>query len=217
MTESDRLQSENPKDLIRKGIRDTNQIKSLQLEQDLEKYEFFTSFQQPIVDEFVSHFRKGGGKFFPFPKDQIYANLELFLKKQNYNTLMALTPNLHPFLEKRNIPFVNVIPYGEPVDAALVFSDMLVACSGSIGFSPRTILYPSIKNLAKDVIVMTRSRCVFPNHAAAIEYQESLGNKVNTSMVEFVTPESISDEEGHPVYTPQHPRFFVFMVQDDDE
>ncbi|MBR4136411.1 MAG: hypothetical protein IKU03_08395 [Bacteroidales bacterium] len=215
--DTDRLQSENSKDVVRKSLRDTNHIKTLQLEQDLEKYSFFSTFQQPIVDEFVAHFRNGGGKFFPFPKDQIYANLELFLKKQHYNTLVALTPNLHPFLEKRNIPFVNVIPFNEPADAALVFSDMLVASSGSIGFTPRTILYPSVKNLAKDVIVMTRSRCVFPNYAAAMDYQHSLGPDAKTSIVEFVTPHEELDEEEKPVYSPQNPRFFVFMVQDDVE
>ena len=54
--DSDRLHSENPKDLIRKEIRDTNQIKTLQVEQNLEKNMFFSEFNQPIVDEFVSHF-----------------------------------------------------------------------------------------------------------------------------------------------------------------
>ncbi|MBR6333877.1 MAG: hypothetical protein IKR77_05740 [Bacteroidales bacterium] len=215
--DSDRLHSENPKDLIRKEIRDTNQIKTLQVEQNLEKNMFFSEFNQPIVDEFVSHFRAAGGKFFPFPKDQIYTNLELFLKKQKYQTVAALTPNLHHFLTKREIPFVQVVPYNEPADVALVFSDMLVACSGSIGFSPRTILYSSIKNIAKDVVVMTRSRCVFPNHAAAMVYQHSLGEQAHNAIVEFVTPELVTNEEGKPVYTPQNPRFFVFMVQDDVE
>lgn len=213
--DTDSLPTEKPKDVIRKRMRDVNHIKSLQNEQDLEKYAFFSTFQQPIVDEFVQHFRAGGGKFFPFPKEVIYNSLAQFLEKQKYNSLVALTPNIHAFLQKRGIPFTNVVPFGEPADAAIVFSDMLIACSGSVGFSPRTILYPSIRNIAKDIIVMTRSRCVFPTHADAMAYVLSHGDDPDSAIVEFVTPKNVTDDEGNPVYTPQEPRIFVFLVQDD--
>ncbi|MCR4965551.1 MAG: hypothetical protein K6A41_07820 [Bacteroidales bacterium] len=213
--DSDKLHTEKPKDIIRRMTRDAKDIKNLQVEQDLEQFSFFSNFSQPVVDEFVQHFRENGGKFFPFPKDSIYQALAQFLQKQKYDSLVALTPNIHGFLEKRGIPFTNVLQSNEPADAVITFSDMLVACSGSVGFTPRTILYPSIRNLAKDIIVMSRTRCVFANHADAMAYQLSLGENAENGIVEFVTPKLILDEKGQPIYTPQDPRIFVFMVQDD--
>ena len=101
------------------------------------------------------------------------------------------------------------------MDAALFFSDVLVARSGAIGFSQSVSQYASVKNLAKDIIVVSRERCIFPDYESALEYQAKRNGQTPCPMTEFIVPTRPEEEiDGKPVYTPLHPRIILMLIEE---
>lgn len=165
--------------------------------------------------EFVENFRAAGGKYIPCTTQNMVQYLVKIAQGQQYNMLLNTSPNLGAYLDKYKVRHVNAINLNEPVDAALFFSDVLVARSGAIGFSQPVSQYASVKNLAKDIIVVSRERCIFPDYESALEYQVKRNGQTPYPMTEFIVPTRPEEEiDGKPVYTPLHPRIILMLIEE---
>ena len=165
--------------------------------------------------EFVENFRAAGGKYIPCTTQNMVQYLVKIAQGQQYNMLLNTSPNLGAYLDKYKVRHVNAITLNEPVDAALFFSDVLVARSGAIGFSQPVSQYASVKNLAKDIIVVSRERCIFPDYESALEYQCKRNGQTPYPMTEFIVPTRPEEEvDGKPVYTPLNPRIILMLIEE---
>jgi len=164
--------------------------------------------------QFVETFRAAGGKYIPCTTQNMVQYLVKIAQGQQYNILLNTSPNLGAYLDKYKVRHVNAVGLNEPVDAALFFSDVLVASSGAIGFSQPVSQYASVKNLAKDIIVVSRERCIFPDYESALAYQ-SKRNGTPYPMTEFVVPtRPEEEEEGKPLFTPLTPRIILMLIEE---
>ena len=203
------------KETIRKNIRNGLAYKSPSSVNVVDVAgELFPPISNLFV-EFVENFRAAGGKYIPCTTQNMVQYLVKIAQGQQYNMLLNTSPNLGAYLDKYKVRHVNAITLNEPVDAALFFSDVLVARSGAIGFSQPVSQYASVKNLAKDIIVVSRERCIFPDYESALEYQCKRNGQTPYPMTEFIVPTRPEEEvDGKPVYTPLHPRIILMLIEE---
>lgn len=168
-----------------------------------------------LLKEFVTRFRAAGGKYLPCSPTNLVSSLVRLIQSQKYNTVLNTSPDLGKYLSKYNIRCITSINGNETADAVIVFSESLVARSGSIGFSPVLNLYPSIKNLAKDVIVVSFERCLFSDMSQVLEYQRKRTPGTSFNLNEFILPTKPENVNGQIEYTPLDPRFILLLVLED--
>ncbi|MCQ2283738.1 MAG: hypothetical protein MJZ57_02415 [Bacteroidales bacterium] len=202
------------KESIRRNIRDalTNKKSISYMTPDL-TVPAFDAVEHPLTT-FVSNFRKAGGKLIPCTNMTLMNLLDKLIKSQKYNTLLNTSPNLGALLTKRNISFVNAIDPFYPADAVLCFSDMLVARTGGIGFTQHANRYVSVKNLARDIIVVSRDVCIYPELEQAMADQKRRYGEVQPPMMEFLSPAPQDDLGGIEKPQPTNPLFILFLVSD---
>lgn len=167
-----------------------------------------------LFTQFVETFRAAGGKYIPCTTQNMVQYLVKIAQGQQYSMLLNTSPNLGAYLDKYKVRHVNAVQLNEPVDAALFFSDVLVARSGAIGFSQPVSQYASVKNLAKDIIVVSRERCIFPDYESALEYQCKRNGQTPYPMTEFIVPTHPEEMDGKPVYTPLNPRIILMLIEE---
>lgn len=205
------------KEMIRKNIREAMSNKSYSNYAGVDlSSPVLDKIQNPVV-EFINNFRAAGGKFLPCGKNDFIKMMIHLVKSQHYDTLLNTNPKLGEYLNKYNVPHVNAINPNYPADAMLVFSDVLVARSGSVGFTQGVARYASVKNLAKDIIVVTRDVCVFEDMEDAIENLKKRHKNVQPPMVEFLTPTKPVNPAGTDDYQPTKPRFLMLMLAENVE
>lgn len=181
--------------------------------QDLNAEPIFPPIENRL-EEFITRFRSAGGKYIPCNTQNLVKYLVKIAQGQQYGTLLNTSPNLGQYLIKHQVRHVTAVSPMETVDAALFFSDMLIARTGAIGFTPSVTLYPSVKNLARDIIVVSRQRCIFSDMEDALAYQLKRNNNTTNSITEFITPTLPEEVDGKPVFTPQNPRFILMLVEE---
>ena len=167
-----------------------------------------------LFTQFVETFRAAGGKYIPCTTKNMVQYLVKIAQGQQYSVLLNTSPNLGAYLDKYKVRHVNAVNLNDPVDAALFFSDVLVARSGAIGFSQPVSQYASVKNLAKDIIVVSRERCIFPDYESALDYQSKRNGMTPSPMTEFVVPTRPEEVDGKPVYTPLNPRIILMLIEE---
>lgn len=201
------------KEIVRKHLRNAVRLNTSFADLDVQSDKL-----QPIPDlviEFVKNFREAGGKFIPCRPNDLVSRLIQLIQGLHYGNLLNTSPNLGKYLQKYKIPHFNAMNTYEPADAVLVFSDMLIARSGSIAFTQSISRYPSIKNLAKDIIIVSRERCIFQDVEHAMQYHLNRCHGA-TSMTEFLQPTKPEMMNGNPIYTPQNPRFILMMIAENE-
>lgn len=202
------------KESIRKNIRIalTNKASTKFLDRDLK-----TSGLEPIPDllrSFVLYYRAGGGKYILCSKSNLITRLVQLIKGQNYFNILNTNFNLKHYLDKHQIRYVEAINLTEPADAALLFSDMLIARNGSIGFTQSQNLYPSVKNIAKDLIIISSTRFLFSDIEKALDYRKRRYPKTTFAMTEFLRPVPPVEVEGIIQHTPFCPRYILLLVDE---
>ncbi len=169
--------------------------------------------ENPFV-EFVTRFRQAGGKFIPCVVQNMVEYLIKIIQGQKYGLVLNTNPNLAPYLKKHNVCYANAINANEPADAAIIFSDMLVARTGAIGFTQSIAQYASVKNLAKDIIVISRSRSIFVEMEDALAYLQQQSGNQTPPIVEFIIPTNPEEINGKPQYSLQQPRIVLVLVEE---
>lgn len=206
------------KEIIRKNLRNglTNK-KNVTMENPEEATPISTEIPN-LLTAFNEKFRNAGGKYLPCDKSNLVKTLVLICQKWGFNNLLNTSPNLGVYLNKYGVPHVNAIAPHEVADAAVIFSDILVARTGAIGFTQVTVQYPSIKNLARNLIIVSRERCIFPDMEDALAYQQQRDKDTKNSTIEFIIPRQLDkDANGKETFTGLNPRIILLMVEENPQ
>ncbi len=204
------------KESIRQNIRNalSNKMEVLNSELDMNMN---ADVYEPIANltaTFIEEFRRAGGLFVPCTNQDLIKILVRLCQSQKYGTVLSTSPFFSQYLAKHQIPFVTAISPNEPADAVLLVSNVLVARTGSLGFSQALNVYPSVKGLARDLIVISRERCVFQDLDDALNAQMRHGETNALSMTEFLRPSPIEKVDGIAQCTPVNPRIILLLVSD---
>ena len=206
------------KESIRQNIRNalSNKMEVVNAELDMN---INADVYQPIpnlVAFFVEKFRAAGGLYVPCTNQDLVSVLIRLCKSQKYGNVLSTSPFFSQYLEKYQVPYVTAISAVESADAAVVASNVLIARTGSVGFSQALNVYPSVRGLARDLIVISRERCVFQDLDDALNFQMRKNDNKAFPLTEFLLPTPIEKVDGVPQSTPVNPRIILFLVSDHD-
>jgi hypothetical protein len=162
--------------------------------------------------EFWQNFQTNGGKILRcHTRNDRIKYLQMLAQDQQYNVVLNTHNNLCGDLEQAQINYVNSVSVNMPIDAVVVLSTSLVARNGSIGFTQPVSRFVSMRNLALDVIVISRMVDIVPDMESALTRNLKFAQDAG---MEFITPEPLPKENGKEVRTPQHPRYILLLLDD---
>lgn len=162
--------------------------------------------------EFWQNFQANGGKILRcHTRNDRIKYLQMLAQDQQYNVVLNTHNNLCGDLEQAQINYVNSVSVNMPIDAVVVLSTSLVARNGSIGFTQPVSRFVSMRNLALDVIVISRMVDIVPDMESALTRNLKFAQDAG---MEFITPEPLPKENGKEVRTPQHPRYILLLLDD---
>ncbi|MBQ7550741.1 MAG: hypothetical protein IJT04_04335 [Bacteroidales bacterium] len=179
---------------------------------------------EDLLATFQKEFKSAGGKCITFEidrqkmEDKEYARNSIssiykYVKKEieigKYNTVLNTSAKLTRVLHAFEIQTVDSMPTGVPADAAIAYAEFLVARTGHIVLSQRKdqMLYPSINNLAKNLIILSSNSSIVPDlkhllTGLTYEEQDVANNSgqedFQFDMLELMRPQKLTDED----YTP---------------
>lgn len=199
------------KETIRKKIRHALSSKSLNKFPNIDLFsELFDQIDDTAM-AFATKFREEGGKFIPCKAGDFFPMLMKLIENQHYNSILASDDSLIKILKEHGKNVSKMMFNNMLTDMAIFRADLLIARSGSMCFSQKHTLYPSVKNLAKDVIVVARPNNIVPDLKTA---QFVLTEKYGAfDLMEIITPEKQQEtEEEETSNDATSPTFILFMV-----
>ena len=167
---------------------------------------------EDVQVEFWQNFQANGGKILRCHTRQDRLKfLKMLAEDQQYNVVLNTHNNLCGDLEQSQINYVNSISTSMPIDAVVVLSTALVARNGSIGFTQPISRFVSMRNLALDVIVISRMKDIVPDFETALLRNSKF---VMDAGMEFVTPTPLPKEDGKEVRTTKNPRYILLLLDE---
>lgn len=201
-----------PKEAMRKEIRHALANKGVNRFPDLDLSDDNNAPSADLMRDFVVQFRALGGKYLPCSKDQFSALMVKLLQSQNFPVLLNTKPQLSNMLKVNNINFVESIDVTMPADAAIVFCDTMIVSNCSFVFSPQNSLFPSVKTLATNLIIVAMANNIVPDLKTAFEVQMNRNEGKLYGMSEIITPTPLEMRDGKEVCSPLNPRYILVMV-----
>lgn len=186
-----------------------------------------------IYNTFNENFKAAGGKYVLFDLDSqapnsqksavqrnMFEYLKFEIEESKCHRVLNASAQLAPALSAFNIPTIDVLEASETVDAVVVYAEFLIARTGSIVFSQRNdlMLYPSVKNLAKNIIVLAYTSSIVPDLSHIIGRTISSTKEENRmeeydfdfDMMEIITPNKESEENP----TPSNPHITLILINE---
>lgn len=186
-----------------------------------------------LCDTFKDNFIAAGGKYSQYDLDsqapnsqraavqkQMFDFLKFEIQQSGSHKVLNASSHLAPALAAFDIPTVDVLDASETVDAVIVYAEFLIARTGSVVFSQRNdmMLYPSIKNLARNVIILAYANCIVPdlNHVLSQTIRSSKEDNrmeeydFDFDMMEVITP----TKEGNENPTPANPHVSLILINE---
>jgi len=172
-------------------------------------------FEKPdnLLAEFCSNFRNAGGKYIVCNKNNFVDYLYQLIVNQRYTTILNTNHSISPALTKRNLNYITCIDSHQQVDVAIVYSDMLIARTGSMLFTQKFSLYPSVRNITKDIIVVAFEKNLVPDIKDAFQIQQEKNQGILYDFSEIITPTKPVNEKGEENFSPLEPRFILLLIQ----
>ncbi len=162
--------------------------------------------------EFWQNFQANGGKILRCHTRQDRLDLlRRLAEDQQYNAVVCTHNNLCPDLEQAQMNYVNTLSSNTPMDAVVALSTTLVARTGSIGFTQPVSRFLSMRNIAKDVIVISRMSDIVPDIESALDRNKKFAQEAG---MEFVTPSVLPKVDNKEVRTPQQPRYILLLLDE---
>ena len=162
--------------------------------------------------EFWQNFQANGGKILRCHTRQDRLDLlRRLAEDQQYNAVVCTHNNLCPDLEQAQLNYVNTLSTNTPMDAVVALSTTLVARTGSIGFTQPVSRFLSMRNIAKDVIVISRMIDIVPDIESALDRNKKFAQEAG---MEFVTPSVLPKVDNKEVRTPQQPRYILLLLDE---
>lgn len=198
------------KEKIRKNIRHalTQKKSSSPLKIDTTT-PMFIKDEDP-VRSFVSNFRNSGGVFIPCTKDNFAERLLYLLNAKKYHFILNTNKSLNKILEGARVTFSDFIEPDKPVDAVIVYSDLLISRSGSLVFSQKHSLYPSVLNLGSDILVVALADHILEDIGSVFKVLKEKYDGKMYEFIEIITPSKKPDDQE---FTPQNPQIILFFIQ----
>jgi len=201
---------ENMRRRIRHALteKSTNKFPQIDLHAD--------PFEKPesIANEFLNNFRNAGGKFITCNRETFVDILYKLITGQRYTTILNTNSSIAPALTKRNIHYITSVNSHLQADAAIVYADALIARTGSMVFSQRFSLYPSVRNITKDIIVVAFTKNLMLDIKDAFGLQQEKNEGALYEFFEIITPTKPVNEKGEENYSPVEPRFILLLIQE---
>ena len=172
-------------------------------------------FEKPenLLAEFCTNFRNAGGKFIVCDKTNFVDILHKLIVGQRYGIILNTNHSISPALSKRNLNYITCIDSHQQVDAAIVYSDMLIARTGSMLFTQKFSLYPSARNITKDIIVVAFEKNLVPDIKDAFYLQQEKNQGILYDFAEIITPTKPVNDKGEENFSPLEPRFILLLIQ----
>lgn len=162
--------------------------------------------------EFWQNFQANGGKILRCHTRQDRLDLlRRLAEDQQYNAVVCTHNNLCHDLEQAQMNYVNTLSTNTPMDAVVALSTTLVARTGSIGFTQPVSRFLSMRNIAKDVIVISRMIDIVPDIESALDRNKKFAQEAG---MEFVTPSVLPKVDNKEVRTPQQPRYILLLLDE---
>jgi len=172
-------------------------------------------FEKPenVLAEFCDNFRDAGGKLIMCNKDNFVDYLHKLIVGQRYATILNTNHSISPALTKRNLNYLTCIDSHQQVDVAIVYSDLLIARTGSMLFTQKFSLYPSVRNITKDIIVVAFQKNLVLDIKDGFQLQQERNQGILYDFVEIITPTKPVNDKGEDNYSPLEPRFILLLIQ----
>jgi len=172
-------------------------------------------FEKPenLLAEFCNNFRNAGGKFIVCNKNNFVDILHKLIVGQRYTTILNTNHSISPALTKRNLNYITCIDSHQQVDVAIVYSDILIARTGSMLFTQKYSLYPSVRNITKNIIVVAFEKNLVFNLKDAFQLQQEKNQGIIYDLVEIITPTKPVNDKGEENYSPFESRFILLIIQ----
>ena len=162
--------------------------------------------------EFWQNFQANGGKILRcHTREDRLKFLKMLADDKQYNVVLNTHNNLCGDLEQAQVNYVNSITTSMPIDAVYVLSTALVARNGSIGFTQPISRFVSMRNLAFDVIVISRMVDIVPDFETALKRNAKFAKDAG---MEFITPTPLPKQNGKEVRTTKNPRYILLLLDD---
>ena len=134
------------------------------------------------------------------------------IKSQQYKSILNTSGSLDSQLTKNNIFYYNSIDCSSQVDAVIVYSNILIARTGSMIFSQKNSLYPSVRNLGKDMIVVAFTNHIIPDFKGALNAQQQINGAHIPSFSEIITPTLPELIDGKEFFPSSESRIILLLV-----
>ncbi len=200
------------KEKIRKNIRNALTVKRSNTPSNIDTTTPFFTPIEDLTTDFINNYRKAGGVYIKCSKNDFAEKLMFILEKKRYGTLLNTNKSLNRILEDGKIHYTDYIETDKPVDALIVYSDLLISRSGSLIFSQKYSLYPSILNLGSDLIAISFSNRIVEDLQTGIKVMESVYNGKPFEFFEVITPSIKKDQEEN---TPANPQIILFLIHNE--
>jgi len=200
------------KEYIRGVIRKTN-VSHDHLDEGMPSLQFLDPMENIYV-EFWNNFRANGGKILRcHNREDRLKYLKKLADDQRYNVVLNTHNNLCSDLEYAEMNYINAISANMTIDAVVALSTTLVARTGSIGFTQPVARFISMRNIARDVIVISRMNDIVPDFESALKRNLKFTKDIEAG-IEFVTPTILPKVDGQEVRTPQNPRYVLLLLDE---
>jgi len=165
-----------------------------------------------IMAEFLQNFRNAGGKFIVCNKENFVERLHALIKGQGYTSILNTNHSISPALTQKNLNFMTCVGSHQQVDVAIVYADVLIARTGGMLFTQKFSLYPSVRNITKDIIVVAFERNLVLDLKDAFLSQQERNQGSLYDFVEVITPTKSVAEKSED-YSLLEPRFILLLIQ----
>ena len=197
------------KEKIRKNIRHALSFNKTNMPINIHLNTPLFVSSEDILMEFVTKFRSSGGIFIPCTKENFTERLLYLLNGKKYLSILNTNKSLNKILESGQIHYTDYIEADKPVDAAIVYSDVLISRSGSLMFSQKYSLYPSVLNLGTDLIVVSFSDKIVPDLQSGFKIMETKYEGKPYELAEVITPFIKTENQE---YSPKQPQIILFLI-----
>jgi len=172
-------------------------------------------FEKPenVTAKFCDNFRNAGGKLILCDRENFVERLHKLIVGQRYATILNTNHSISPALTKRNLNFITCADTHQQVDVAIIYSDTLIARTGSMLFTQKHSLYPSIRNITKNIIVVAFEKNIVLDLKDSFVLQQGRNQGALYDFAEVITPTKQVTAQGEEDYTPLQPRFILLLIQ----
>jgi L-lactate dehydrogenase complex protein LldG len=207
------ISSTTSKEIMRKKIRHALTQKSTTKFPNIDMHADIFEKPENIMAEFVNNYRNAGGKFIACNKDNFVDILHKVIVGQRFTTILNTNQSISPALEKRNLNYITCMGLHQQVDVAIFYSDALIARTGSMLFSQKHSLYPSVRNITKNIMVIAFAKNLALDVKDAFILQQEKNRGALYDFVEIITPTKPVNEKGEENYSPLDPKFILLLIQ----